>query len=111
MCTCTMYFYTLVILKICFGFAMNSLIGLYHIFSMPYVRLFHTIEGKLKWNSSQSLPIKEYVLVDPLFWSFITEFICCTVLNLCVQMQIIYRYVYIIDVGLILNWLGLSTWC
>ena len=57
-------------MKICFGFAMNSL-GLYHIFSMPYVRSFHTIEGKLKWNSSQSLHIKEYVLVDPLFWSFI----------------------------------------
>ena len=57
-------------MKICFGFAVN-LLGLNYIFSAQYVRLFNIIEGKLKWNSIQSLPIKQYVLVDPLFWSFI----------------------------------------
>ena len=70
MCTCTMYFYTSVIFENFIWFC-QEFISLYHIFSMQYVRLFNTIEGKLKWNSGQSLPIKEYVLVDPLFWSFI----------------------------------------
>ena len=83
-------------MRICFGYAMN-LLGLYNIFSTQYIRLFYnTIEGKLKWNSSQSVPIKQFVLVGPLFWFIISEFTGSTE-PICPNAN----YIFIIDVGLI----------
>ena len=85
-------------MRICFGYAMN-LFGLY-IFSTQYIRLFYnTIEGKLKWNSSQNVPIKQYVLVGLLFWFIILEFTDNSTEPICPNAN----HIFIIDVGLIFD--------